>query len=368
MKPSWIHLARGRYVRQARVGLDELREELFGRQGFAGPTATLYHSRPPGDVLRIVGKLKPRMFSTRKLMAGEGNDGRGLPLPFLTNSDVTLSVSNRRSAMPYAYRDADGDLLYFIHEGTGVMATEYGPIPYEPGDYIYLPRGTTFRQMPNDGLTYAFVIESVQPIDFAAHPQQGRHFPFDPQLITVPSAEEYAWPEQDEWELCIRSQGELTSVFFEKSPFDVVGWKGDLFPFKINMRDIHTLSSERIHIAPTSWATFQAPGFVVVTFLPRPSVNDLDAEELPSSHRNIDCDEAIFVHSDTGREGASFIFSPQGIHHGPPDAFRREFNRKRVKGMQTMLTGVSVDTFKPLNPTPAMLAVADGETTEINCR
>ena len=359
MKPSWIHLARGRYVRQARVGLGELREELFGRQGFSGPTATLYHSRAPGTVLRIEGRLKPRQLATEKLAASDGPDGRGLPTRLLVNSDVAVSFVRRSRPMPYAYRDGDSDLLYFIHQGRGRIATEFGPIDYEPGDYIYLPKGTVFREMPEAGVTVALVVEAAGPIDFADHAIAGRHFPFDPELITVPSIEAYDWPRQNEWELCIKARGELTSVFYAESPFDVVGWKGDLFPFKINIRDIHVLSTERQHLAPSSWATFEAPGLVVVTFLPQPAVQDLNAEELPSNHRNIDCDEAIFVHADNIRQPGTMIHSPQGILHGPPDDYRRKFNAARVPGMRRHLTGVSVDTFKPLDVMPAMLAETD---------
>jgi len=44
MTRSWIHFTRGRFVRQARVGLGELREEHLSRQGFAGPVAMLYRT------------------------------------------------------------------------------------------------------------------------------------------------------------------------------------------------------------------------------------------------------------------------------------------------------------------------------------
>lgn len=359
MKPSWIHLARGRYVRQARVGLGELREELFGRKGFSGPTAMLYHTRSPVEMLRIEGPLKPRSVSAYDIVAPDGNDASLLPVPVLTNADVAILISRRTAAMPYAYRNADGDLLYFVHRGTGTMATEFGPLAYEPGDYIYLPRGTIFRHMPDARESFLVVVESPDAIDFAAHPQTGRHFPFDPQLLTIPDVEAYDWPAQDEWELRIKAQGELTSVFYAQSPFDVVGWKGDLFPFKINIRDIHVLTSERLHIAPSSWATFETSGFMVVTFLPQPAVNDLQSEELPSNHRNIDCDEAIFVHAAEHRPPGMLIHSPQGILHGPPDAFRQSFNRNRVHGMRREMTGISVDTYKPLRPAKALLDLTD---------
>ena len=44
MMRSWIHFSRGRVVRQARVGLGDLREEHLSRQGFQGPVAMLYRT------------------------------------------------------------------------------------------------------------------------------------------------------------------------------------------------------------------------------------------------------------------------------------------------------------------------------------
>ena len=39
---------------------------------------------------------------------------------------------------------------------------------------------------------------------------------------------------------------------------NVVGWKGDMFPFKLNVRDIRPMMSDRIHLAPSAWVTFEA--------------------------------------------------------------------------------------------------------------
>ena len=53
MMRSWIHFTRGRFARQARVGLGELREEHVSRQGFAGPVAMIYRLAGPNEVVRI---------------------------------------------------------------------------------------------------------------------------------------------------------------------------------------------------------------------------------------------------------------------------------------------------------------------------
>jgi len=57
MKPSHIHLSRGRVARQARMGLDGLKEEHLSRRGFAGPVAMLYHTEGPNEVVRYEGAV-----------------------------------------------------------------------------------------------------------------------------------------------------------------------------------------------------------------------------------------------------------------------------------------------------------------------
>jgi homogentisate 1,2-dioxygenase len=257
--------------------------------------------------------------------------------------------------MPYCYRDIDGDLLYFVHRGNGVFATEFGPLQYEPGDYVLLPKGTTFRLMPEDADSLLLVVETPQPIRLCEHEQVGRHTPVDPTVLQVPDVADYGWPKQDEWELRIKHKGAHTSIFYRNNPMNVVGWKGDLFPFKLNVRDIRPIMSDRIHLAPSSWVTFEGVGFVVLSFLPQIAVADLNAEELPSYHRNIDMDEVMLTHADDdpgGRRPGGFAFTPQGVLHGATEAFRAEFQSRRTPGMRRTRTGIGVDTYRPLNVSP----------------
>ena len=95
-----------------------------------------------------------------------------------------------------------------------------------------------------------------------------------------------------EWELLIKRRGRHTSVFYDFCPLDVVGWKGTLTVMKLNIRDIRPLMSEGVHLPPSAHCNFQAPGFVVCTFLPRPLEGDPEAERLPWYHRNIDAAQA----------------------------------------------------------------------------
>ena len=45
--------------------------------------------------------------------------------------------------------------MLFVHEGTGVCDTIFGPLRYGPGDYLVLPIGTTWRLDPDAGSTAA---------------------------------------------------------------------------------------------------------------------------------------------------------------------------------------------------------------------
>jgi homogentisate 1,2-dioxygenase len=269
--------------------------------------------------------------------------------------------------MPFCYRDMVGDLLYFVHRGRGVFATEFGPIPYEPGDYVLLPKASTFRLLPEPGDSLFLVVESPEPIRPCEHENVGRHTPFDPTTLYVPDVVDYGFPAQSEYEVRIRhgavSAGGHSAVFYRNDPLKVVGWKGDLFPFKLNIRDIRPIMSDRIHLAPSSWASFETPGFAILSFVPQIAVSDLEAEELPSYHRNIDMDEFMLVHADDdpgGRRPGQLMHTPQGILHGANEAFRAEFQKRRQPGQRRTRTMIGVDTYRPLKPTAEFMRLAGG--------
>src|SRR4029077_5184129 len=180
---SWIHVTRGRFVRQARVGLGELREEHLSRHGFQGPVAMIYRTAGPNEIVRVEGDYRRREIDSADVVASDADDPRGGPQVLLSNEDVAVGISRRREAMAYRFRNLDGDTLYFAHRGTGVFATEFGPIRYEPGDYVMLPKSTTYRHMPDSGDSCLWVVGAPQPIRLREHEQVGRHTPIDPTML-----------------------------------------------------------------------------------------------------------------------------------------------------------------------------------------
>src|SRR5438105_4309876 len=232
---------------------------------------------------------------------------------------------------------------------------------YEPGDWVLLPKATTFRQLPEAGDSLLLVVESPQPIRLCDHEQVGRHTPIDPTMLEVPDVADYGWPKQDEYEVRLKHDGGHSSIFYRNDPMKVVGWKGDLFPFKLNVRNILPIMSDRIHVPPSSWVTFEAPGFVVLSIPPQIAVGDLEAEELPSYHRNIDMDEVMQSHADedpSGRRPGGFRHTPQGILHGADEAYRAEVQARRKPGMRRTSTMVGIDSYRPLRPAPEFVRIA----------
>ena len=101
MTRSWIHFTRGRFVRQARVGLGDLREEHLSRQGFAGPVAMLYRTDGPNEVVRFEGDYRPRQIDSADVGAPDASDPRG-GWQTVLSADVAVERQGRRGDQPSA--------------------------------------------------------------------------------------------------------------------------------------------------------------------------------------------------------------------------------------------------------------------------
>lgn len=349
-----MHYSRGRVTRQAHVDVPEgTVEEEYARRGFFGRTAHLYRREAPVGWTRIEGELRPRALELEGLR-GLGGDYLESRVAFLENEDVSLRLARVLRAMPYYFRNADADEILFVHQGGGRIETDFGPLEYVAGDYLVIPRGTVHRLLPSHATTL-LVIECAGEVSLPDRGMLGQHALFDPAVINVPTPEPPSGDSRAEWELKVKRQGRLTSIFYPFHPLNTVGWKGDLSVWQLNVKDIRPVMSERYHLPPSAHTTFLAQNVVVCSFLPRGlEVGDPGALRVPFYHSNIDFDEVIFYHSgeffsrDGIREGMA-TFHPQGIHHGPqPRAVAAAAAKTRTNEVAVM-----IDTRRPLNLTEA---------------
>ena len=356
VRPQWV---KGQTSRQAHADLPEgTVEEEHGREGFSGPASHLYRLHPPTAWASIEGPLRPMALDATRLPPGAAT---GLPVVLLDNADLRIGWWSRPAGTPdWFLRDADGDLVYLVHRGQGVLGTEYGPLAYRAGDYLLVPRGTTHRfaaDEPTELLTVQAVGASL------SLPQRGllgRHALFDPAVLEAPEPEPH--DEAGEFPIKVVREGEVTTVTYPFHPFDVVGWKGDLAPLRLHVDDFRPVSSARYHLPPSAHTTFTGPNFVVATFAPRPLESDPAVLRVPFYHRNIDYDEVIFYHrgeffSRAGITEGMLTFHPHGVHHGPqPKAVER--SRERGPGGFADEVAVNIDARRPLHPTEAARSIA----------
>lgn len=348
---------KGKVPNQAHVGIPEgLHEEEHGRQGFQGPVSHLYRAHPPTGWVKIEGPLKPRAFACAALRNSSGHPAESArPVEILRSQDARVSLSIQTESMVSFVRNADGDEIHFIHQGVGSFETDYGVLPFEPGDYVLIPKGTTYRVHIDHGLARSLLLETPVPVSLPDRGLLGQQALFDkgvlvvPELATMTSAQ----PDGREWEVRIKRHGEYTSVVYPFYPMDVVGWKGDLWATKLNVRDFRPVTSARYHLPPSVHCTFQAGGTLVSTFAPRPLESDPESLRVPFYHRNTDYDEVLFYHqgdffSRAGIQPGMLTLHPQGIHHGPqPQAVVASQHKTATNEVAVMIESRSSFTVLP---------------------
>lgn len=354
---SFIHHRKGQTPRQAHVDLEGLKDDELGRQGFQGRTAQLYRRNDP-TTYRAEGDYRLREADAATLPCEDQSDPRGRPLALLENDDCRVTVSRRSQPMPYFFRSVDGDEAHFVHRGSGTFETEFGPIRYEVGDYVVIPKAVTYRIVPDGPDNLFFSIETTGELDVPDSGILGRHAPFDPTLLTVPEPKLLDGDGREEFEIVIQHDRQLSSIFYDHHPCDVVGWKGDLFPFKFNIRDWNTIMSDTLHLPPTVHTFMTAPGVLLAHFLPRPAEGRKGAERLPWYHRNADYDEVALFHAGTflgmPLPVGHITHSPQGIHHGPPEIGREMARKSHDEFTRLEWEIIAFDTLRPLRVSDAL--------------
>lgn len=347
---------KGKAPNQAHVGIPEgLCEEEHGREGFAGPVSHLYRTHPPTGWVKIEGPLKPRAFSCGQVSMTKTPTATAQTVFMMQSQDASLHLSTHRETMAHFVRNADGDEVYFVHQGTGRFETDYGTLSFEPGDYVVIPKGTTYRTHIDSGPSLFLVVETPEPIAIPDRGLLGQHALFDKGVLVAPElgTADSATTEGQEWEVHIKRQGNTTRVVYPFYPMDVVGWKGDLWVAKLNVRDFRPVTSPRYHLPPSVHGTFRAGGCLISTFAPRPLESDPDALRVPFYHRNTDYDEVLFYHqgeffSRAGIQPGMLTLHPQGIHHGPqPQAVQASKGKTQTTEVAVMIESKTPFTVRP---------------------
>ncbi|MCE2654566.1 MAG: homogentisate 1,2-dioxygenase [Planctomycetaceae bacterium] len=396
-------IPRKRHVQFRRPDGKLYSEEVFGTEGFVGPTSTLYHINPPTQVhgwkplystkVQYVEEQIMRMRHVKTSpMKPSGDPVTGRVVLF-GNADCEMAVCLPRQQMNYHYKNGQGDECLFIHYGSGTCYTMFGTLKFGPKDYIIIPKGTIYKlvfdepkslsrpvaeingekQPPGGGLPPGalakfLVIETVNGSHIGPPPryvskttsQFLEHAPYCERDLRLPELPLVFNEYKDKgFEVRIKARDHVHSYFYDYHPLDVVGWDGCYYPYIFNIDDFSPITG-KLHMPPPIHQTFEAHNFVICSFCPRMLDYHPQAIKVPYNHSNLDSDEVLYYvegnfGSRKGIEIGSLTAHPQGIPHGPhPGTVELS-----LSATYTQELAVMCDTFRPLFPTKAALGLDD---------
>ncbi|MCI0363102.1 MAG: homogentisate 1,2-dioxygenase [Phycisphaerales bacterium] len=355
-------------------------EEVFGTEGFVGPTSTLYHIHPPTQVTgwKPMYSTRPEyverdVMRMRHLKTGnrkpKGDPVTGRVVLF-GNTDVEMGICVPAEPMNYHYKNAIGDECLFIHHGSGTVYSSFGTLQFKEKDYIVIPKGVIYRMVfekSKDGPPDRFVIiETANGSHIAPPPrylskrtsQFLEHAPYCERDLKPPELP-LTYDEDGKFEVRIKARDSVHSYMYDYHPLDVVGWDGCYYPFIFNVDDFSPITGKH-HMPPPTHQTFEGHNFVICSFCPRTLDWHPQAIPVPYNHSNLDSDEVLYYvegnyKARKGIEVGSITVHPQGIPHGPhPGTVEASLGATFTNELAVMC-----DTFRPLYPTKAALEMDD---------
>ncbi len=338
-------------------------EELVSTHGFSNVYSLIYHTYAP-TLVKSVGEpysREPKIVHQRflKHQSFEGfhirpeDDYIDSKKAVLVNNDLHIALAApRKSITDYFLKNADADEMIFVHEGSGILKTIYGSIPFSYGDYLIIPRGTIFQLHFESEQNRLLIVESFSPIETPRryrneYGQLEEHAPFCERDIRKPQNLE-THDEQGEFKVMIKKQGIVYPYMYATHPFDAIGWDGNHYPWAFSIHDFEPITG-RVHQPPPVHQTFEAHNFVICSFVPRLYDYHPQAIPAPYNHSNVDSDEVLYyVDGDfMSRKHVTkgmITLHPAGIPHGPhPGTVEKSIGQKETRELAVM-----IDTFKPL--------------------
>ncbi len=350
-------------------------EQLFSTEGFSSNYSLLYHIQPPTKIIRseLPVDVSPKAASESVLKHRSLQGFRIKPAAeylqsrksVLFNNDVCLALATPQGGLGdnIFFKNADSDEILFIHEGSGVLLTQYGELKFGYGDYVVIPRGSIYQVLFDSPDNRLLIIESHSPVRFpnrylSKYGQLLEHAPFCERDIRQPENLK-THDESGEFLIKVKKKGLLYNIWYGTHPFDVVGWDGYEYPYIFSIHDFEPITG-RVHQPPPVHQTFDAHNFVVCSFVPR--LYDYHPLSIPApyNHSNIDSDEVLYYvdgefMSRKHVERGMITLHPGGIPHGPhPGAVEKSIGQKETGELAVM-----VDTFHPLFLTEDALSIED---------
>ena len=349
-------------------------EELISTEGFSSMYSLVYHCHPP-TLVKEIGEpwsVKPKAAIKNNLQNRSFLSFKTEPEDdylksrkvLLFNNDIYMTVAApKKSTTDYFYKNADADEVLFIHEGSGILKTLYGEIPFEYGDYLVIPRGVIYQLYFNTGINRIMIMESFSPVRppkryINDYGQLLEHSPYCERDIKLPQNLQ-THDEHGDFKLMIKKGDEIFPYTMATHPFDAIGWDGFQYPYGFSIHNYEPITG-RIHMPPPIHQTFEGHNFVICSFVPR--LYDYHPQGIPApyNHSNVDSDDVLYYvdgdfMSRKHVERGMISLHPKGIPHGPhPGTVEKSIGAKETKELAVM-----IDPFYPLQITEEAMKIED---------
>ena len=236
-----------------------------------------------------------------------------------------LVLCNR--GMERAFVNADGEMLLVPQQGALVLTTELGVLEVAPGEIALVPRGMAFK-VGVAGPTRIYVAENYgAPFRLPELGPIGSNGLANPRDFIAPHAafEAAGGPV----EIVRKFGGRLWRTTAAATPFNVVGWHGNLVPLKYDTRRFMTIGTVSFdHPDPSIFTVLTSPSDTpgtancdFVIFPPRWMVGE-DTFRPPWYHRNVMSEFMGLVYGQYDAKPEGFRPGGMSLHdcmvpHGP---------------------------------------------------
>ncbi len=348
-------------------------EELFGREGFSGPSSLIYHRNMP-EGAQDAAEGPADLMTPEHEQVHTNAHLKGFDLPsqgdvvsgrrwLLVNDDMHIGLVAPVHPQSVLYVNGSADEVLFVHKGSGTLRSQFGRLPFKVHDYIVIPRGTIYRiDLDNVDETRMLCMEVTGLVDVpdryrARNGQLTEIAPYSERDFHGPDALESGDGPAEIW---LKRSNHVSRYVLDHHPWDVIGWDGTIYPITFNIHDFEPRAG-RFHVPPPIHQTFQATNVVICSFVPRKLDWDPEAIMLPYHHSNLDLDEVLYYVDGNyaarrGISQGSFTHHVGGLPHGPqPGALEASLERPR----ETDELAVMVDTFRPLHRTSIARQIFD---------
>lgn len=236
-----------------------------------------------------------------------------------------------------AFVNADGEMLLVPQQGAIRVTTELGLVDAKPGEIVLVPRGLAFK-VDVDGPSRGYVCENHgAPFRLPELGPIGSNGLANPRDFLAPVA---AFDDTaGEYEIVKKYGGALWRTTQKHTPFNVVGWHGNLAPLKYDTANFMTIGSISFdHPDPSIFTVLTSPSDTpgtancdFVIFPPRWMVAE-DTFRPPWYHRNLMSEFMGLVYGQYDAKPEGFKPGGMSLHncmvpHGPDtEAFEKASN------------------------------------------